>query len=114
MIMRIIRKNLKKSLIVGSLAALALLAAPPPLAALELIIGEEKVAPGIVYIFEGAIKDDILPTSLHLPEEQTHIHIEARVNWAEENIPKGTPAGGFIPYLTITAQITNEKTDRTV
>ena len=27
----------------------------------ELIIGEERVDPGIVFIFEGAIKDQIIP-----------------------------------------------------
>ena len=74
----------------------------------ELIIGEERVDPGIVFIFEGAIKDQIIPRSLHLDEEQTNVHIEARVNWDNKNIPKGTPTGGFIPYLNITATVTNE------
>ena len=78
--------------------------------ALELIMGEEKVAPGINFIFEGAIKDQIIPHSLHLSEENTHIHIEARVNWDNQNIPKGGVPGGFIPYLAITAKITNQKT----
>ena len=74
----------------------------------ELIIGEERVDPGIVFIFEGAIKDQIIPRSLHLDAEQTNVHIEARVNWDNKNIPKGTPTGGFIPYLNITATVTNE------
>ena len=30
----------------------------------ELIIGEERVEPGIVFIFEGAIKDTVHPLSL--------------------------------------------------
>mgnify|MGYP005725226887 CR=1 FL=1 len=47
---------------------------------------------------------------MHLKENQTNVHIEARVNWDTENIPKGSPDGGFIPYLHITAQIINEKT----
>jgi len=47
---------------------------------------------------------------MHLNENQTHIHIEARVNWDENNIPKGTPVGGFIPYLYINAIIKNQKT----
>tara|TARA_B100001059_G_C17715315_1_gene517664 strand:+ start:411 stop:995 length:585 start_codon:yes stop_codon:yes gene_type:complete len=75
----------------------------------ELIIGEERVEPGIIFVFEGAIKDHIMPSSMHLRENQTNVHIEARVNWDTQNIPKGTPEGGFIPYLHITAKITNEK-----
>ena len=76
----------------------------------ELIIGEETVDPGIVFIFEGAVKDHVMPKGMHLKESQTNIHIEARVNWDTKNIPNGTPAGGFVAYLHITAKITNEKT----
>ena len=76
----------------------------------ELIIGEERVEPGLLFIFEGAIKDHVSPSSLHLEEKQTNVHIEARVNWDTINIPKGAPSGGFIPYLHITEQIINEKT----
>ena len=47
----------------------------------ELVIGEERVEPGIVYIFEGAIKDHVMPMSMHLSENETHVHIEARANW---------------------------------
>ena len=78
--------------------------------AVELVIGEKRVNPGIVFIFEGAVKDHVMPTSMHLPENQTNVHIEARVNWDEKNIPDGTPAGGFVPYLHITAKVTNQKT----
>ena len=46
--------------------------------ALELVIGEKRVEPGIVFIFEGAIKDQITPKNRSLPENQTHIHIEAK------------------------------------
>ena len=76
----------------------------------ELIIGEERVEPGIVFIFEGAVKDHVMPSGMHLKEEQTNIHIEARVNWDNKNVPDGTPAGGFVAYLHITAKVTNEKT----
>ena len=38
------------------------------------------------------------------------MHIEARVNWAEDDIPEGTPPGGFVGYLIITAQVINPKT----
>ena len=75
----------------------------------ELIIGKERVKPGIVFIFEGAIKDQITPISMHLSEDLTNVHIEARVNWDTNYIPKGTPIKGFVPYLNITATITNQK-----
>ena len=76
----------------------------------ELVIGEERVEPGIVFIFEGAIKDHIMPVSMHLSEKETHVHIEARVNWDAENIPEGAVPFGFVPYLYINAKIINEKT----
>ena len=76
----------------------------------ELIIGEERVKPGIVFIFEGAIKDIVYPENYNLVEELTDVHIEARVNWDIQNIPEGTPAGGFIPYLKINAVVTNQRT----
>ena len=76
----------------------------------ELVIGEERVEPGILFIFEGAIKDHIMPHKMHLDENLTHVHIEARVNWDINKIPDGTPPGGFIPYLHIIAIVTNQKT----
>ena len=76
----------------------------------ELVIGEERVEPGIVLIFEGAIKDVIEPKSNNLSVEETNVHIEARVNWDSNNIPDGTPSGGFIPYLKISSTVLNEKT----
>ena len=42
----------------------------------ELVIGIERIEPGIIFIFEGAIKDTIYPSSLHLTEKNTQIHIE--------------------------------------
>ena len=76
----------------------------------ELIIGEEKVDPGIVFVFEGAVKDNIYPSSFHLPESQTDVHIEARVNWDNKKSPEGAVPGGFIPYMHITALVKNSKT----
>ncbi|MFT6778830.1 MAG: hypothetical protein ACJAV1_002773, partial [Paraglaciecola sp.] len=32
--------------------------------ALELVIGEERLEPGLVFIFEGAIKDHVQPAGL--------------------------------------------------
>ena len=76
----------------------------------ELIIGQKTVEPGIVFIFEGAIKDHVMPSKRHLSEKETNIHIEARVNWDNNNTPAGTPAGGFVAYLHITAKIINQET----
>ena len=83
--------------------------------ALELVIGEETVRPGITFIFEGAIKDRIEPAVQHLSIEQTDVHIEARVNWSETGeVPKGTPRGGFVPYLMINAVVTSQATGKSV
>ena len=76
----------------------------------ELIIGEETVHPGIVFIFEGAVKDHVMPSGMHLKENETNVHIEARVNWDIKNTPKGSPEGGFVAYLHITSKVTNQKT----
>ncbi|MEQ9279672.1 MAG: iron transporter [Balneola sp.] len=83
------------------------------LPAQELIIGSELVKPGIRVIFEGAIKDDVIPSDLHLEESKTDVHLEARVNWASDKavkVPEGAPRGGFVAYLTITAEVINERT----
>jgi len=77
----------------------------------ELVLGEERIEPGIVFVFEGAIKDKVYPISLNLEEKYTDVHIEARVNWDSNNLPDGTPPGGFIPYLKMSAIITNQKTN---
>jgi uncharacterized protein involved in high-affinity Fe2+ transport len=79
----------------------------------ELIIGSELVKPGIRVIFEGAIKDDVTPKDLHLAKSKTDVHLEARVNWASNEsikVPKDAPRGGFVAYLVITAEVTNERT----
>ena len=76
----------------------------------ELIIGEERVDPGIVFIFEGAVKDHVMPQGMHLKENETNIHIEARVNWDIKNTPNGSPEGGFVAYLHITSKVTSQKT----
>lgn len=96
--------------VVASLGALIGMTAP--LAAQELIIGEETVHPGIVFIFEAAVRDDVMPNAQHLSEGSTDIHIEARVNWAmdEDMTPDGTPPGGFVAYMNLTAEVTHEVT----
>tara|TARA_B100000900_G_scaffold415466_1_gene445450 strand:+ start:243 stop:788 length:546 start_codon:yes stop_codon:yes gene_type:complete len=90
--------------------AILFLIASNNLKAQELIIGEEKVQPGIIFIFEGAVKDVVYPEKNNLTESLTDVHIEARVNWDNNNIPPGTPPGGFIPYLKISSIITNQST----
>tara|TARA_Y100001970_G_scaffold69046_1_gene88093 strand:- start:356 stop:895 length:540 start_codon:yes stop_codon:yes gene_type:complete len=80
----------------------------------ELVIGEERLEPGIIFIFEGAVKDKVYPISINLDEESTDVHIEARVNWDINNIPEGTPAGGFIPYINISTLIINQTTNQKV
>lgn len=82
--------------------------------ALEMVIGEEYVKPGIDFIFEGAIKDHVMPLSQNLAENKTDVHIEARVNWsAKGEVPEGTPRGGFVAYLKVNAEVTNQRTNET-
>tara|TARA_B110000444_G_C18467996_1_gene423350 strand:+ start:52 stop:630 length:579 start_codon:yes stop_codon:yes gene_type:complete len=75
----------------------------------EMVIGEEKISPGINLVFEAAIKDDIEPKEFHLEEKDSDIHIEALVTWSSDG-PRGSMEGGFIPYLNIEVQIINQRT----
>ena len=75
----------------------------------EMIIGEEKIEPGINIIFEGAIKDDVAPSDFFLSESGTDVHLEALINWSND-APNGSPKGGFIPYLNVEAQVKNKRT----
>ena len=77
---------------------------------LELVIGTERLEPGITFVFEGAVKDHIIPSAHHLAEEKTQVHIEARANWSADKAPKGAPDQGFVAYLNISATVTNEVT----
>ncbi|MYD88684.1 MAG: hypothetical protein F4018_13130 [Acidobacteria bacterium] len=94
----------------AAVCAAAFLAAAPTALAQELVIGEVTIEPGITFIFEGAVRDHVAPMAQNLAEDQTHVHIEARVNWAESGIPEGTPPGGFVPYLNIHAVVMSEST----
>lgn len=75
----------------------------------EMIIGMEKISPGINLVFEGAIKDNIEPKEFYLQEKDSDIHIEALVTWSSDG-PKGSTEGGFIPYLNIKVRILNQRT----
>ena len=83
----------------------------------ELEIGVETIEPGITFIFEAAETDTIYPKGVDLAADEADTHIEARANWAEDEItsvPEGTPRGGFVAYLNITATITNESSGETL
>ena len=73
----------------------------------EMVIGEKDIEPGISLIFEGAIKDDVAPSTIFGLEADSDIHIEVVATW-NENGPRGSVNGGFVAYLDITALITNQ------
>ena len=79
----------------------------------EMIIGKESICPGIDIIFEGEPKDTVFPKENHLEESRTDIHIEMLANWSKEN-KFGAPSGGFVGYLEVSAQVTNQKTQKTL
>ena len=78
----------------------------------EMILGNEKIEPGINLVFEGAIKDDVFPSSVFGSEEDSDIHLEVLANW-NEDAPSGSPEGGFVAYLRIEAVITNQSSLQT-
>ena len=73
----------------------------------EMIIGSERIDPGIEIVFEAAPKDTVFPEKFYLPESETDIHIEMLANWSEDNLVS-VPAGGFVAYLKVKAIISNE------
>jgi hypothetical protein len=75
----------------------------------EMVIGDEDIEPGISLVFEGAIKDDVAPSTIFGSEADSDIHIEVVATWNEDG-PRGSVTGGFVPYLDITALITNQST----
>ncbi|MEM7468508.1 MAG: iron transporter [Pseudomonadota bacterium] len=105
-------KKLQSFYINALLSLLLLGGSVAELAAVELVIGEETIKPGIVLIFEGAVRDKIRPIPHHLAERKTDVHIEARANWDTDNIPEGTPPEGFVAYMNVSAKITNENTGK--
>ena len=73
----------------------------------EMIIGSERIDPGIEIVFEAAPKDTVFPEKFYLPESETDIHIEMLANWSEDNLVS-VPSGGFVAYLKVKAIISNE------
>ena len=99
-----------KSINTKSLFALFLALTAMDLRALpEMVIGESSMDPGIILIFEGGIKDDIQPAKYYLEEKSTDVHLEVLANWSE-TAPSGSPLGGHVAYLEVTAEIINEQT----
>lgn len=74
----------------------------------EMVLGKSSIAPGITLIFEGAIKDNVSPASVFLPESESDIHIEVLANWNKQ-APRGSVEGGFVAYLNVKALIVNQK-----
>ena len=75
----------------------------------EMIIGTGSIEPGVDLIFEGGVKDEIMPEKYYLSENETDVHIEVLANWSSY-APKGSPEGGHVAYLNITAVLINETT----
>ncbi|WP_051141463.1 iron transporter [Salisaeta longa] len=97
-----------------TIAAFVLLAffALPSAHAQELVLGEEVIDPGIRFTFIGAPEGDVTPKSQNLAAIASDLHLEVLATWTEEAAVK-SPAGGFIPYVRMYAQVTNERTDQT-
>ena len=75
----------------------------------EMIIGTGYIKPGVDLIFEGGVKDEIMPQEYYLSENETDVHIEVLANWSSE-APNGSPEGGHVAYLNVNATLINEVT----
>jgi uncharacterized protein involved in high-affinity Fe2+ transport len=73
----------------------------------EMLIGTGSIQPGVDLIFEGGIKDDIMPNEFYLSENETDIHLEVLANWSNDS-PDGSPLGGHVAYLNVSATVINE------
>ena len=79
----------------------------------EMIIGTGSIEPGVDLIFEGGVKDDVMPNEYFLNESETDVHIEVLANWSSK-APDGSPEGGHVAYLNINAILINEVTGTSV
>lgn len=73
----------------------------------EMLIGTGSIQPGVDLIFEGGVKDDIIPNEFYLSENETDIHLEVLANWSNDS-PDGSPLGGHVAYLNVSATVINE------
>jgi uncharacterized protein involved in high-affinity Fe2+ transport len=89
-----------------------LLASSPVFAVEKMKIGKEKIEPGIRVEFIAETRDTITPENGNLPAQETDIHLEALVNWAELFPPKHELRGDYVPYLMVTAKITDEQSGK--
>tara|TARA_B100001250_G_scaffold391921_1_gene393261 strand:- start:4086 stop:4655 length:570 start_codon:yes stop_codon:yes gene_type:complete len=79
----------------------------------EMIIGTGSIEPGVDLIFEGGVKDDVMPNEYFLSESETDVHIEVLANWSSK-APNGSPEGGHVAYLNVNAVLINEATGKSV
>jgi len=75
----------------------------------EVVIGEESINGEIALIFEAAPADTVSPSFMHLPEDETEVHLEVKANF-EDNNRYASSEGGFVPYLNVNAFIKNRAT----
>ncbi len=81
----------------------------------EFVLGERIIRPGIHFIFEAAPEDTIAPAGYHLPKSKTDIHLEVLASWVSRKEGLGKSfSGGFVPYLSISALVVNEKTGQSL
>lgn len=106
-------KRAAGALSIGSLFCAFFFAAPPA-DAQEIVMGREEFSPGIVMVFKGAVADSAAPAEAHLAERLADVRIKAPANWTADAAaaPPGAPPGGFVAYLHVHAQITNETTGK--
>ncbi len=94
--------------------AVAFLLYSPEVHAQEKVFGAEVVEPGVEFTFIAAPKDDVQPQAQNLAEDRTDIHLEVLAAWtAAASDAVGAPEGGFVPYLHLFAEVTNDATGRT-
>ena len=77
----------------------------------EMIIGTGSIEPGVDLIFEGGVKDDVMPNEYFLNEGETDVHIEVLANWSSK-APDGSPEGGHVAYLQVDVEIVNEQSGK--
>ncbi|MBV8938479.1 MAG: iron transporter [Alphaproteobacteria bacterium] len=102
-------RNHSSFLIIMLLAA----ALSSPAFALErMVLGQQSFSPGIKAKFVAETRDIIIPPQQNLPTQDTDVHLEAFIHWAEFFPPKSALRGEFIPFLNVYARVTDETTGK--